>query len=86
MKRKKRKNDPTSKYLDEMTTQSAGTWINLKESLPPYFRIISVKNKTGAIFNDCARIPDGETDCYIQGLGNIITDLIEWEVPQRPVN
>lgn len=85
-KRRKRKNDPIPKDLDEMTTQSAGIWMNIKESLPPYFKVITVKTKTGTVLEDCARIPDGEVDCYIQGLGTIITDIVEWMIPEYPIN
>jgi hypothetical protein len=85
IRRRKRKNDPTPKDLDiEMTSQSAGIWVNIKESLPPYFKVVTVKTKAGTKLEDCARIPDENTDCYIQGLGTIITDIVEWMIPEYP--
>jgi hypothetical protein len=79
---KKRKRTPKESKDLGSTTQTAGVWVNVKDSLPPFYKIVTVKTKSGTISDDCARIPDGDNDFYIQGLGILITDIVEWMIPE----
>lgn len=79
-KRKTKKNQALG--IPEPTTQSAGIWFNVKDEDPPFFKTIHVKLKSGKMLTDCARIPDGESDFYIHGNGDNITDIVEWMIPE----
>lgn len=61
------------------TTQSATDWTDIDNNPPPYYKIISIKLKSGEVINDCARMPDQNTgDYYVGALGKDIKDIIQW--------
>lgn len=73
--RKKKKQEQAA----QNTTQSAVDWTDINTNPPPYYKIISLKLKSGKIIDDCARIPDQKGDYYVGALGNDIKDVSHWK-------
>lgn len=72
--RKKKVKQETAQNI----TQSAVDWTDITTNPPPYYKIISLKLKSGQVIDDCARIPDQNGDYYVGALGKDIKDVIQW--------
>lgn len=57
---------------------STADWTDIKSNPPPYYKIISLKLKSGKVIDDCARIPDGKKDYYVGALGEDIQNVSHW--------
>lgn len=66
------------KEIPQPTSQTAIDWTDIKSTPPPYYKIISVKLKSGKIVDDCALMPDPKKDYFIDNLGRDVIDVSQW--------
>ena len=84
MKKRKRKDPRDLEENKDQQVSRQGEWISIKEALPPFFKTVRIKLKSGTILEDCARIPDMDDYTYVHGTReqrSIGDEMIEWLIP-----